>query len=71
MRRAFIGIACAIVGYIGGALGGALLVTLFATPKSDKSVEAAMTGAFFTGPLVAIVACIAGIVLSKKKGVTP
>jgi hypothetical protein len=43
-----------IAGYIIGAILGMVAVNTFSTNQHDKSVEAAMTGAFFIGPAVAV-----------------
>lgn len=48
----------ALVGYVVGGFGGGILVSLLSQNRHDKSVEAAMTGAFVTGPIVAVVAFI-------------
>ena len=60
LRRIGIGFAFALLGYAIGAFGGGFLIAQFGAPKNDLSVEAAMTGAFFTGPLVAVVAFVVG-----------
>lgn len=47
-----------IGGYLVGLFGGMLAIDAFSSNTHDKSVEAAMTGAFVTGPLMAVVAVI-------------
>jgi hypothetical protein len=47
-----------IGGYAIGLLGGILLIEAFSSNTHDRSVEAAMTGAFITGPLMAAVAVV-------------
>jgi hypothetical protein len=50
-------------GYVLGRIGGFALVTQFSSNQHDRSLEAAMTGFFVTGPLVAILAAVAGVIL--------
>lgn len=64
--RIGIGLVCAIAGYVIGAFGGGYLVSQVSTNSHDGNVEAAMTGAFVTGPLVAIISLIVGLILSRK-----
>ncbi len=58
MWRALLAIAGLVAGYAAGGLIGAVLIELFSTNRHDKSLEAAMTGAFVTGPLGALVGLI-------------
>jgi hypothetical protein len=67
MRRLGIGFLFAVVGYLAGAFGGGLLITAFGEPKIDLQVEAAMTGAFVIGPLVAFVAFAVGAAWAGTK----
>jgi|GEM_PF-3550769 len=48
----------AIAGYLVGALVGVLLVQLFSTNQFDKAMEAGMVGAFFVGPIAALLSVI-------------
>ena len=50
------------IGYVVGLFGGMVLVNLMSSNTNDKSVEAAMTGAFFIGPLVAVLAFVITLV---------
>lgn len=54
----------AVLGLIGGYLAGvgigALLITLLSGNTHDKSVEMAMTAAFVTGPIGALIGAIIG-----------
>jgi F0F1-type ATP synthase membrane subunit c/vacuolar-type H+-ATPase subunit K len=52
-----------IGGYVAGIFLGILLVNLFSSNIYDKSMEAGMTGFFVVGPLLALVAAIAGFVV--------
>ena len=56
MARFFIGILILIAGYVIGAVGGYALVSATTSNAHDPSVEAAMTGAFVTGPALALLA---------------
>ena len=59
-KRIAVGFLCGVLGYIVGGFGGGALVSLLSSNTHDRSVEAAMTGAFVLGPLVAVVAFVAG-----------
>jgi len=50
-----------------GAVGGGFLISVLSSNTHDRSVEAAMTGAFVTGPLIAIIGFIVGFVKSNRK----
>lgn len=67
MRRVVIGFLGAVGGYLVGAFGGGWLVSVFSTNRHDRSLEAAMTGAFFWGPLVAVAGFIAAFSLSRRR----
>ena len=64
-RRLAIGLLCGVLGYVAGAMGGGFLVSVLSSNTHDGSVEAAMTGAFFFGPLVAVVAAVAGFLRAR------
>jgi Na+/proline symporter len=66
LRRFGFGIVCAIPSYIAGAVAGGLLVQLFSSNVHDRSLEAAMTGAFFAGPIAALAGFIAGILFAGR-----
>lgn len=59
MKTFGLSVLAAIGGYLVGLFGGMLLIETFSSNTHDKSLEAAMTGAFVFGPLVAMVAVIA------------
>jgi len=67
MRRFLIGLLWAVPGYIVGAFAGGYLVSLLSSNTHDRSVEAAMTGAFVLGPLAAIIAFAIGALRAKPK----
>ncbi len=70
-RRSLIGLLWAVPGYLVGAFGGGFLVSVMSSNQHDRSVEAAMTGAFFFGPLAALVAFIAGAVRARPPAPKP
>ncbi len=49
-----------MAGYLLGAFGGGWLIATLAAPSGDREVEAAMTGAFYIGPFVALLAFLWG-----------
>lgn len=57
----------ALGSYIAGLFGGMLLVEVFSSNTHDKSMEAAMTGAFVVGPLMALVAVIVVLVMRSRR----
>jgi NhaP-type Na+/H+ or K+/H+ antiporter len=66
MRRFLYTVFGAAAGYIAGAVLGYLLVNLLSPNQHDRELEAAMTGAFFSGPILAILIAIAGYMYSGK-----
>ena len=68
-KRLAVGLLCGVLGYLIGAVGGGLLVSLLSSNTHDRSVEAAMTGAFVFGPLLAIVGFVTGF--WRTKGARP
>lgn len=67
MRRFLIGLLWALPGYVVGAFGGGLLVSLLSSNTHDRSIEAAMTGAFVLGPLVAVAAFAIGFARARRR----
>ena len=67
MRRLGVGLLWAVAGYVAGAIAGVLLVNALSTNSFDRSMEAVMTGAFATGPLVALLAFVIGAVRSAPR----
>jgi hypothetical protein len=55
----------ALAGNVLGALGGGYLVSL-ASNTNDPSVEAAMTGALVTGPLIALIGFVPAFARTKR-----
>jgi hypothetical protein len=60
-RRLVFGVLFMVAGYFVGGFGGGLLILLFSSNHFDREMEAGMTGAFFTGPLFAIVGLFIGL----------
>ena len=54
-----------------GAFGGGYLITVLSSNQHDRSVEAAMTGAFVLGPLAAVIGFVIGAVRARPKPATP
>lgn len=54
------GLGYAVLAFAVGAAGGGLLVDVLSSNVHDRSMEAAMTGAFFLGPLAAVVGFVVG-----------
>jgi hypothetical protein len=54
-------------GYVLGAMIGYSLISQ-SSNSHDSPVEAAMTGAFASGPIGAVVGGVAGFLLGKRRG---
>lgn len=59
MKSLLLALLAAVIGYVVGLVGGMMLINSFSSNSFDRSMEAAMTGAFVTGPLLALVSFIA------------
>ena len=66
MRRVGFGFLWGAIGYLCGAFGGGFLISQLSSNNFDGDVEAAMTGAFVTGPLVGVIAFIIGAVRAGR-----
>jgi len=66
--RIVTGILGGLLGYAVGGFGGGLAVSLLSSNTHDRSVEAAMTGAFVLGPLAAIAGVLVGARRRKAAG---
>jgi hypothetical protein len=62
MKTVGVAFLTAIGGYLAGMFGGMLLIEAFSSNTHDRSLEAAMTGAFVTGPAIAVIAVIVVLV---------
>jgi hypothetical protein len=60
----------AVLGYMIGAVGGGFMIALLSSNTHDRSLEAAMTGAFVLGPVAAILG-FAGAFGRAKPGAPP
>ena len=69
-RRSLIGLLWAVPGYLVGAFGGGFLVSVMSSNQHDRSLEAAMTGAFFFGLLAALIAFITGAIRARPPAPT-
>jgi hypothetical protein len=56
LRILAISLIALVIGYGIGLLAGLLIIGAVSSNTHDRSVEAAMTAAFVTGPLVAVLA---------------
>jgi predicted peroxiredoxin len=68
MRTFGVALLATILGYIVGLFGTMAAIELFSSNQHDKSMEAAMTGAFVGGPLIAVISMITILVLRRKQG---
>ena len=67
MKLFGLSLLAAIVGYFIGLFGGMSLVETFSSNAHDRSMEAAMTGAFVIGPLAGLVAVIVTIIYGLRR----
>jgi hypothetical protein len=65
LRRIGLSLLAAIAGYLAGAFGGGWLVSTF-SHTSDRTVEAAMTGAFVYGPALACAAFAVAFIVTGR-----
>lgn len=62
MKTIWVGILAAVGGYVFGLFGGMVLIENVSSNTHDRSLEAAMTGAFVIGPAMAVLAVIVVLV---------
>jgi hypothetical protein len=67
MKTFGLGVVAALGGYVICLFGGMLLVETFSSNRHDRSLEAAMTGAFVIGPMMAVVAVIVVLVVRARR----
>jgi hypothetical protein len=67
MRRLLFATLTAAAAYVAGAFLGGWLVAILSSNTHDRSVEAAMTGAFVIGPVCAVTGFVAALVRSNRK----
>ena len=68
MKTFGVALLAAILGYVVGLFGTMAAIELFSSNQHDKSLEAAMTGAFIGGPLIAAISMVAIISIRRKRG---
>jgi cation transporter-like permease len=71
LKRFAFGVLGAIAGYLIGLFGGMGLINLLSSNPHDRSVEAAMTGAFVVGPFMALVGFVIGWAAAKRRTADP
>lgn len=64
-KRLLLSFGVGLVGYVVGLFGGLGLVSLLSSNQHDRSMEAAMTGAFVVGPLTALLFSVVTFVRAK------
>ena len=67
MKTFGLAVLAAIGGYLIGLSCGMFLIETFSSNRHDQSVEAAMTGAFVIGPLMAVTAVIMVLVVRARR----
>lgn len=65
MRRFWIVVFTTLLGYAGGALGGALLILTLSPRMRDPVMEAVLSGLFVFGPIAAVVATVGALWATK------
>ena len=70
MKRFGLAMLAGMLGYVAGAIAGYFLINSFSGNPHDRSVEAAMTSVFLTGPVGAIVGFAAGMIYFRDKSRT-
>lgn len=71
MRRFIFGLVGVILGYLAGAFGGGFAISILSSNVHDRSLEAAMTGAFVLGPLGALIGLVIGVVYGAPRKTGP
>ena len=66
MRLFGLSLLAAAGGYVVGALAGMALVLFLSSNSHDRSLEAAMTAFFVTGPLVAVLAAVLAFFVLRR-----
>ena len=67
MRRLGFGLLWGLPAYLLGAFGGGYLVSVLSSNTHDRSLEAAMTGAFLFGPIAGIIGFVIGAVRANPR----
>ena len=66
MKTFGLAVLAATGDYLIGLIGGMFLIEAYSSNQHDKSVEAAMTRAFVSGPLMAAVAVIVTLIFRSR-----
>lgn len=61
----------ALAAFVVAAAAGYLLVSALSSNTHDRSVEAAMTGVFFFGPVGGLLGFIAGFIVGRRGSAAP
>jgi hypothetical protein len=67
LRRLGFGLLFAVAGFIVAAVVSYFLILGFSSNMHDRSVEAAMTSAFFFGPIGGVVAFVGGVIFGGRR----
>jgi hypothetical protein len=67
LRRLGFGLLFALAGLVLTAIASYFLIMALSSNVHDRSVEAAMTSAFFFGPIGAVVGFIAGAIFAGRR----
>lgn len=67
MKTFGVALLAGILGYIVGLFGTMAAIELFSSNQHDKSLEAAMTGAFVGGPLIAMLSVVVILSIRRKR----
>lgn len=59
MKTLAVALSVLVSGYVAGGLFGFAAIQAVSSNAHDRDVEAAMTGAFVSGPIVAVFALVA------------
>jgi glucose uptake protein GlcU len=71
MKIFFLALLWAFPGYAVGLFGTLWLLPLISGNTHDGQMEAAMTGAFIFGPMLAILSFVGGILFLRSRKRTP
>lgn len=67
MKRLLFAFLFGIAGYVAAAFVSYFLILWLSSNVHDRSVEAAMTSAFFFGPVGALVGLVAGAIFGGRR----
>lgn len=67
MKTFGLAVPAAIGGYVVGLFGRMVLTEALTSNRHDKSLEAAMTGAFVAGPLMAPAAVVVLLIFRSRR----